>query len=114
MRASPIALTSASRSSRAASGCAAARISRRSAARVMLPFRQGPCLRRATAGRAPAAGTRYAAGTVDGAPAPVQGDDEMTSRRNFIQWIPVAGAAIAVPAVHGQTPQPMVDEQEPQ
>jgi hypothetical protein len=38
----------------------------------------------------------------------------MTSRRNFIQWIPAAGAAIAVPMAHAQTQQPMVDEKDPQ
>ena len=38
----------------------------------------------------------------------------MTSRRNFIQWIPIVGAAAAVPAVRGQTQQPMVDEKDPQ
>jgi len=37
----------------------------------------------------------------------------MTSRRSFIQWIPAAGAALAVPAVHAQQ-QPMVDEKDPQ
>jgi hypothetical protein len=38
----------------------------------------------------------------------------MPSRRSFIQWIPAAGAALAVPAVHSQSPAPMVDEKDPQ
>ena len=39
----------------------------------------------------------------------------MTSRRSFIQWIPAAGAALAVPAVRAQQAAPaMVDEKDPQ
>lgn len=38
----------------------------------------------------------------------------MTSRRNFLQLIPAAGAALAVPMVSAQPSAPMVDEKDPQ
>jgi hypothetical protein len=41
----------------------------------------------------------------------VQGGVDMTSRRSFIQWIPIAGAAIAAGA---RAQQPMVNEKDPQ
>ena len=38
----------------------------------------------------------------------------MPSRRIFLQWVPAAGAVLAVPAARAQAQAPMVDEKDPQ